>query len=480
MPKSAPNPYRLLPAVEEVLSSEALAPLLERQPREQVARFVGQVLDHWRAEIKAGDLDADTLEARLGEGALVRQTAQRFEREAKSGLRRVVNAAGVVLHTGLGRAPIHPDAAAAMERAARTYGTLEVDRFSGQRNQRDERLGELLVRLTGAEAGIAVNNCAAAMLLLLNTFSHGRETIVSRGELVEIGGSFRMPDVMSRAGAQLVEAGTTNRTRAKDFASAASERTGLLLKVHTSNFRVVGFTEEISVTELADLGQEFGIRTAFDLGSGRLEADGTPLAALADEPSVQAAVRSGVDVVCFSGDKLLGGPQAGLIVGRREAIRELRANPIYRAVRLDKVTIAGLESTLGLYLAGRAAEVPSRRMLELTLEELRPVAERLARSLSALGEFEAQVVEDASQPGSGSAPDVLLPSPVVRLRSGLRSAEALAKALRHGEPAVFARIQADELVLDPRTLLSGDEERLLTAFAALVASGDGDTTRAGA
>ncbi len=462
------NPYRMLPSVDEVLGESVLEPLARRVRRELLAAFVGDVLGRWREEVRAGGLDADGLKERLERGELFRAVEARVEREEKAGLVRVVNAAGVVLHTGLGRSPIHPDAARAMAEAAASYVTLEVDRFSGKRNQRDDRLGELLVSSTGAEAGIAVNNNAAAVLLLLNTFAQGKETIVSRGELVEIGGSFRMPDVMERAGTKLVEVGTTNKTRVGDFRKRVTASTGLLLKVHTSNFRLVGFTEELDPSELAALGRETGIPSAFDLGSGLLESAGArSLAELGAEPLVRDAVASGVDVITFSGDKLLGGPQAGLLVGKKGAIQALRANPLYRALRLDKVTIAGLEKTLALYLAGRADEIPARAMLSAAKEVLGEEARAIARALERLPGLEVAVVEDASQPGSGSAPDVFLPTWVVRVRSAARSAEELSAALRRGEPPVFARIHEDTLVLDPRTLLRGDRERLIEAFRGL-------------
>ena len=470
MTRPATNPYRSLPSVEQVLSWDDVASLGATVPRELLVAFAGDVLERWRNEIKAGELDAEGVRERLERGDLARSLRRRVEREEKAGLVRVVNATGVVLHTGLGRAPVHEEAAAAMQVAARTYGTLEVERFSGRRNQRDERLGELLVRLTGAEAGIAVNNNAAAVLLLLNTFAAGKATVVSRGELVEIGGSFRMPDVMERAGTRLVEVGTTNRTRAGDFRAAADDGVGLFLKVHTSNFRVVGFTEELDAAELARLGADLGIPTAFDLGSGLLEDDASEsLAAVLREPLVKESVASGVDVVCFSGDKLLGGPQAGLLVGRATAIASLRANPMYRALRLDKVTLAGLEATLGLYLDGRGAEVPARAMMQRSEDVLRPEAERIARALDALDGLAAEVVQDASQPGSGSAPDVFLPTPVVRVTPSGRSTERWAAELRAGDPPVFARIHDDRLMLDPRTLLDGDAERLVAAFEALAA-----------
>jgi L-seryl-tRNA(Ser) seleniumtransferase len=464
--KEAPRPYRLLPAVEVVLSQPEVARLAARVPRELLAGFVGEVLAAWRREIAAGTLDTDAIAARLERGELLRAIEARVGHEEGRGLLPVVNATGVVLHTGLGRAPVHPEAAAAMQQAARGYCVLEVDRHTGERNQRDERIGELLARLTGAEAGIAVNNNAAAVLLVLNTFGAGQETLLSRGELVEIGGSFRMPEVMERAGTRLVEVGTTNRTRLLDYRRAAGPSTGLLIKVHTSNYRLVGFTEEASAAELAALGRELGIPSAFDLGSGLLEVPGSrPLDMLGGEPLVKDAVTSGVDVVTFSGDKLLGGPQAGLLVGRREPVARLRANPLYRALRLDKVTIAGLERTLALYLAGRADEIPARACLLAGAAELRAVAERIARALAAQPGLAAEVVAERSQPGSGSAPGVYLSTFAVRLSAANLSAEELSARLRRGEPSVFARIHEGALLLDPRTLLPGDEERLLAACA---------------
>jgi L-seryl-tRNA(Ser) seleniumtransferase len=459
---------RLLPSVDEVLRLSRAEAWLARVGRERAVEHVRAVLDAWRAEVLAGALDEAALGGRLERGELAAAVEARLAAEARRGLHRVVNATGVVLHTGLGRAPVHPEVAAAMAEAAASYGTVEIDRDTGERNQRDDRLGEQLVQLSGAEAGIAVNNNAAAVFLVLQTFAGGKEAIVSRGELVEIGGSFRVPDIMLRAGVTLREVGTTNRTRAKDYRAAVGPGTGLMMKVHSSNFRIVGFTEEVAPNELAGLGRELGVPTAFDLGSGLFVTDGArAMAELGPEPEVRDAVASGLDVVTFSGDKLLGGPQAGLLVGRREAIRALRANPIYRAMRLDKVALAGLERTLALYLGGRGDELPARRMLQLTAAQLEPVARRLAAALGALPQLEARVLPGGSQPGSGAAPDVLLDTFVVAVRHARLSAAALARALREGEPPVMARIQEGELLLDPRTLLEGDEERLLAAFGAV-------------
>ena len=462
------NHYRLLPAVEEIIGTKAALPLIERVGRDLFVRFVQEVLEGWRDEIRAKRLDAEGIQRRLLRGDLVKALALRVRHEEGAGLVSVVNAAGVVLHTGLGRAPVHSEVAQAMARAAAGYCVLEVDRFSGARNQRDDRLSELLCRLTGAEAGIAVNNNAAAVLLTLSTFAAGRETVVSRGELVEIGGSFRMPDVMTRAGTNLVEVGTTNRTKLSDFERATGPDTGLYLKVHSSNFRMVGFTEEVDSEALVALGRARGVTVAFDLGSGLLELEGmTPLAMLADEPLVRDAVESGLDVVTFSGDKLLGGPQAGLIVGRREAVAALRENAMYRALRLDKVTIAGVERTLELLLEGRGDELPARRMLLMPAAELRAEADLLAAEVGRIEGMRAEVTEGQSQPGSGSAPGVFLPTWVVRVKAAAWSTPELAAGLRACDPPVFTRIQDDELLLDPRTFFDGDRRHVVGALRAL-------------
>ena len=470
---SAKNAYRLLPSVEEALGREDVQAHASAVPRALLVRFVQDRLEFLRSGIRAQELDHDAVEAAVANfGAAV---GERVRRERKSGVLRAVNATGVVLHTGLGRAPMHPEVADAMGRAAGGYCILEVDRMTGQRNQRDGRLSELVCRLVGGEAAIAVNNNAAAVLLTLNTFAAGRETIVSRGECVEIGGSFRMPTVMERAGTRLVEVGTTNRTRVDDFRAAVGENTGLLLKVHTSNFKVVGFTEEVESEALGSLGRELGVRTAFDVGSGRVEReDAAPLhhAGLEAEPLVAEAVASGVDVVMFSGDKLFGGPQAGILVGRREAIKELRSNAMYRALRLDKVSLAGLEHTLQLYLDGRADEVPSRAALLADPERLRSDAARLAEGIQALPGFSARVDTDGSQPGSGSAPGVLIETTVVRVRCGNLSTGALSERLRLADPPIFARIHDDELAFDLRALLPGELEEIL-AVMAKIAEGDG-------
>jgi L-seryl-tRNA(Ser) seleniumtransferase len=469
MAKDTVNPFRLLPSVEEVLRDPDVARFVAAVGRDVVTGFIQEVLDAWRDEVRAGALDSDALRTRLAGGGLMGALVVRVRGEERSGLVRVVNATGVVLHTGLGRAPVHPEVAERMAEAARSYVTLEIDRETGARGRRDDRLSALCARLTGAEAAIAVNNNAAAVVLLLSTFASGRAAVVSRGELVEIGGSFRIPDVMARAGARLVEVGTTNRTRAADYRRGAVENdAGLLLKVHRSNFEVVGFTEEVEARELAALGAELGVPTAFDLGSGLIDPDGAaPLfAMLGKEPLVREAVAAGIDVVSFSGDKLLGAPQAGVLVGKRATIERLRRCALYRALRLDKVAIAGLEATLELYRDGRADEIPARAMLHGDAAAIAAAAQRIAAALGAIG-LQAEAIDAASQPGSGSAPTVFLPTRAVAVTQAGVGATKLAHALRTGTPAVFARIADERLIVDPRTLLAGDEELLLAAFRAV-------------
>lgn len=462
--------FRRLPSMDEVLRDPRAAALTSRAPRALVLELLAAELADWREEIKEGRLDGAALDGRVAQGDLYHRAGARLERELGRGVVRAVNASGVVLNTGLGRAPVHPEAAEAMRVAAESYCVLEVDRWSGERNQRDDYLSDLLRRLTGAEAAIGVNNNAGAVLLVFNTFAQGGRALVSRGELVEIGGSFRVPSVMERAGVELVEVGTTNRTRIADYAAAVDARTGLVIKVHTSNFRVVGFTEEASAAEIAQLGHDRGVTTAFDLGSGLLELAGArPLAPLlGGEPLLSDAIASGVDVVTFSGDKLLGGPQAGLLVGTAAAIAKLRKNPLYRALRLDKVALAGLEKTLELVLAGRGGELPTRAMLAATADELRPRAEALSKALAVLPGLACTIVAEGSQPGSGSAPGVLLPTWVVRATHSKLSAGALAARLRAATTPVFARVQEGAVLLDPRTLLPGDAERLVAAFRAVL------------
>jgi L-seryl-tRNA(Ser) seleniumtransferase len=385
-----------------------------------------------------------------------------IEKRVTCCLKRVINATGVVIHTNLGRSLLSSSAIAHVDEISRRFSNLEYDLEKGQRGSRYVHVDEILCALTGAEAALVVNNNAAAVLLVLNTLAEGKEVIVSRGQLVEIGGAFRIPDVMRRSGAQLLEVGTTNRTHLEDYRRAISEETALLLKVHASNFKIVGFTSEVALKELVDLGKTRGIPVMEDLGSGCL-MDLTPFG-FKDEPRVQEAVKAGVDVVTFSGDKLLGGPQAGVILGRREIIDRVRDNPINRALRIDKLTLAALESTLRLYLDETRAlqEIPTLAMLTIPRKGLIQRARRLLRRIrSRLGDsVQATVREDHSQVGGGAYPLQELPTQVISIRCDSLSSTELEGRLRRLSPPVIARIRKDELLLDLRTI-QDDEFALL-------------------
>ena len=465
------NPFRYLPKVDALQGHAAWAGAKSQLGDQAFAEILRNGLDRWRKRIGSEKQTSEQVQADLQAGRLHAEIDQDLQLEMRRGVVPAVNLSGVVLNTGLGRAPVHPAAAERMAQVAAGFCVLEVDRDSGKRNQRDRRLGELLARLTGAEAGIAVNNNAAAVLLLMHAFAKGKEAIVSRGELVEIGGSFRIPDVLESAGSRLVAVGATNRTRIADVRAAIVNDTGLLLKVHTSNFRVVGFTEEVPAEELAELGRERGIPSAWDLGSGRIEAPGAePLQRVGGETILREAVASGVDVVTFSGDKLLGGPQAGLLVGNAQAIARLRRCPMYRALRLDKVSLAGLEVTCELLLAGRGDELPARRMLLMDAKGTEKLCAEIKQSLGTIPGVKLHKVPNQSQPGSGSAPTVLLPGFALQLQVGDLSPQALSVALRRVTPPVFTRVQDDALWLDPRTLLPGDLEGLHAAVSQVAAS----------
>jgi L-seryl-tRNA(Ser) seleniumtransferase len=397
-----------------------------------------------------------------------RRTGRRLAEVARGRLRPVINATGVIVHTNLGRAPLSQRALARVVEIASGYSTLEYDLDEGRRGARDVHAEPLLRLLTGAEAAVVVNNNAAATMLLLSALAAGREVVISRGELVEIGGGFRVPEILAQSGATLREVGTTNRTRLADYGAAVSERTGLILRVHPSNFRIEGFTERPSLAELVTLGRELGVPVAEDLGSGHLAeaaARGPSPTALADEPSPGASIRDGAHVVCFSGDKLLGGPQAGILVGAASFITRIRRHPLMRALRVDKMTYAALEATLLDIVTGDAAStVPVQRMLREPPEALAARAARLAAAIQAAGgDIAASVVPGASTVGGGSAPESALPTSLVRLTHRTLAPEHLERALRAGEPPVIARILDDAVVLDPRTVAAEQDEALVAA-----------------
>jgi L-seryl-tRNA(Ser) seleniumtransferase len=459
------DPRRRLPSVDEVLRAPAMADLCERHGRPLVLRHVRARLEEIR--IASGATDEGGLAAALG--ALPGQVEDRLRAGAAPSLVRVINATGVVIHTNLGRAPLPAAAAARVAAIASSYANLEYDLKAGARGQRETHAETRLQRLLGAPSVAVVNNNAAAVLLAVNTFGDGREALVSRGELVEIGGSFRVPDVLAKGGARLHEVGTTNRTRLADFEEALGPRTGLILKVHPSNYRIVGFTDMPSRRDLARLAQRAGIPLVEDLGSGlieRLPGD------LDSEPTVGEALADGVDVVTWSGDKLMGGPQAGLIAGRRERVDEMRRNPLYRALRVDKMTLAALDVVLAEHESGRAAEaLPVLRMLHEEEADIRVRAEALAASLrEASSEVEIEVVPGVSAVGGGALPTAELPTALVAIRHARRAPDRLAEELRAGDPPVVGRVSDGRLVLDLRTVLPEDQQDLRDALVSALLS----------
>jgi len=452
---------RDLPSVDALLTTLEGRPALAAIPRQRVTSTAREVITAARRRILDAGAPAPAMDA------LAERVIGLLSRGAFS-LAPVINATGVVLHTNLGRALLSPLARERLVSAATAYSNLEMDIARKERGSRYSHLEGLLARLTGAPASLVVNNCASAVLLSLETLARGKEVIVSRGELIEIGGEFRIPDIMRRSGAVLREVGTTNRTHLKDYAGAIGPDTGLILKVHTSNYRVVGFTAAVSSGELAELGHARGIPVMEDLGSGSLidlTRYGFP-----HEPTVPEVVRSGVDLVSFSGDKLLGGPQAGIVVGRADLVERLARNPLNRAVRIDKFTVAALEATLYAYEAGDAlTAIPTLAMLTEPLESIRRRARGLLRRLGpeivrALG---ATLVESHSEVGGGALPTVELPTAALALGTADRPAQRLDESLRAATPPVLGRIADDRLLLDCRTVQAAEVPTLAAILSAL-------------
>ncbi len=456
------NPYRTLPSVDRLLQHPAVARLRDRYPNGRLTTHARAVLDRARASLAASS-DADggaDLEA------LAQAVVASVEGATTPSLRPVLNATGVILHTNLGRAPLSAAALAAMERAGRGYSNLEFDLAAGKRGSRFAHLTALLREATGAEAGLAVNNNASALLLALSALAADREVIVSRGQAVEIGGGFRIPDVLRQSDATLVEVGTTNRTHADDYGDALNQRTAAILRVHASNFKIVGFTAQPALTELRRLASDAGVLLLDDLGSGCLLD--TTRYGLAPEPRVQESVATGVDLTMFSGDKLLGGPQAGLIVGRADLIERLRRHPLARALRPDKSAIAGLAATLAHYLHDQAeTEIPVWRMIAAPADGLRDRAEAWRTAIAA-----GSVEPSRSMVGGGSLPDESLPTFVLALREPRTDAGSLAAALRGGDPPLIARVEHDAVLLDPRTIDPSEDAAVVTALRSAL-SGEG-------
>ncbi|HEY1378605.1 MAG TPA: L-seryl-tRNA(Sec) selenium transferase [Gemmataceae bacterium] len=464
------NPYRNLPAVNEVLAAPTAAALVRSHGRGPTVTAVRAALAELRDQLKAGT----TVNGDPTVDAVADRAAAHLARAVTPKLRPVVNATGVVLHTNLGRAPLAAAAADAARAAAAGYLNLELDLATGRRSSRQDAVRDWVCRLTGAESATAVNNCAAATVLVLRALAAGREVVVSRGQLVEIGGSFRIPEIMAVSGAVLREVGTTNITRIADYERAIGPATALLLRVHQSNFRIHGFTEAASLDELVALGRKHSLPVVDDIGSGAV-VDFARFG-LPGEPVAADSVRAGADVVLFSGDKLLGGPQAGVIAGRKDLIQTIERDPLMRAFRLDKMTLAALEATLRLYLdeATALAEVPVLRLLGLPLAGLRHRSERLAERLRAVSGVSAAARDDEAFVGGGSLPDRALPTAVVAVTAaGVGDAE-LARRLRTGNPAVLGRVQGGAVLLDVRTVFPEQEDAVVEAVRAAVVEYGGD------
>jgi L-seryl-tRNA(Ser) seleniumtransferase len=450
---------RKLPAIDRILHTEEAAELKKHWLAVLVDEEIRDVVEEVRTRIRAGDEPGVELDA----AALARAAGARLAERLAPGTIRCINATGVVLHTGLGRAVLPEAALEALRREVDGYTVVSVDRDEGARLRRETTCARILCALTGAEAATIVNNNAAATVIALNTLAGGREAVISRGQLVEIGGSFRMPDVFEAAGVKLVEVGTTNRTHLRDFAAAIGEETGLLLRVHPSNYKVIGFTTEPGIEEMIALGREHDIPVMDDLGAGALVA-------LPPEPEIAQSLRAGADVVTCSGDKLIGGPQSGIILGRKLFVDRIRRNPLFRALRVDKLTLTALEATLRLFLRaeGPGDDHPSLRMLRMSADAIDKRARALRRRIKgALPGIDTELRPGFSQVGSGSLPGENLPTTLVALRHPKLPPSRFARALRLSHPPVYTRIVDDIVCVDPRTLQAGDDARLVAVLEEL-------------
>ncbi|MGA9565566.1 MAG: L-seryl-tRNA(Sec) selenium transferase [Candidatus Korobacteraceae bacterium] len=465
--------FRLLPSVDELLRKEGLRQLAARAGHVNVVEATRGFLSELRLKLVSGSLDPIHLPMALG--LAERAIEHRVSSIVSYSLRPVINATGVILHTNLGRAPLSGEALRHVVEVAQGYSNIEMDLATGERGERDVHVDRLFARVFGdighEVATIVVNNNAAAVLLTLNALAEGGEVIVSRGELVEIGGSFRIPDVMAKSGAVLREVGTTNRTRIGDYGQAINERTKLLLRVHRSNFEITGFTEQPSLEELAALGRQRGVPVMEDLGSG--DIFDLPSVGVRGEPTIAASLRAGVDIVTFSGDKLLGGPQAGLITGGRGLVEKVRKNPLFRALRVDKMFYAALEATLLAYLREDYDSLPALRMMRLTEVQINERAEHMVRKVHISSpRLEVAVVATRSVIGGGSAPGATLPSRALAVSSPDMGADAIAEKLRGWTTPIIARVEEGRVLLDLRTVLPEQDAVVVEAIGAISATGN--------
>jgi len=459
--------FRLLPAVDEVLRLPAVVESVREDGPTAVTDAARAVVARLRDEIAAGRIDERGLKLAVNEANIGEAVRRQLRQVLQPSLRPVINATGVVLHTNLGRSPMAGNVVDHIRATATTYSNLEFDLEAGERGKRDVHVQRLFQKLLSPDAGydvatVVVNNCAAAVMLALNSLAEGGEVIVSRGELVEIGGSFRVPEVMAKSQATLREVGTTNRTRIADYERAITDKTRLLLRVHRSNFEIVGFTEQPPLAELAALGRKHNIPVMEDQGNGSLfdlRAVG-----VTNESGVAESLRAGVDVVTYSGDKLLGGPQAGMLSGRPELIQKIRSNPMFRALRVDKLTYAALEATLLLYLRGEHDAVPILRMMRLSAEEIGKRAQALLGELRKLTTLQADIQPGESVIGGGTTPGAVLPTFVIAITCAGQSADECHARLRQNDPPIIARVDEGKVLLDLRTVFPEQEAQIIAAL----------------
>ena len=464
------DPRRRIPSVETLLESTPFNPLLGERPRSIVVDALRGTLQKFRDDLAAGRRTSTPEPEEIAE-----QTRVALRALERPSLRRVINATGITLHTNLGRAPLAAAAEEALSTVARGYSNLEYDLERGTRGSRHSHCADLLKELTGAEGALVVNNNAAAVVLVLNELADGYEVVVSRGELVEIGGSFRVPEIIAKSGARLVEVGATNRTHPRDYEKAIGPDTRAILKVHQSNFRQSGFVREVAIDELTQIAHPHGLPVVHDLGSGMIP-DPEAAFGLPPEPSARRSLAVGADIVTFSADKLLGGPQAGVILGRADLLERLRRNPLLRALRVGKLTLAALEATLRLWRDETVARatIPSIAMITADEVALRERAERLADALrSRAPGARVEVASEVTEVGGGSYPGVELGTWVIRISVRDRSEKSLEAACRRGEPPVIARVRDEALCLDPRTVLAEEEDQLIAVVADAL-RGDGN------
>lgn len=468
--------YRLLPQVGELLDRPAIKPLLRTYPRTAVLAAVRDALASLRHQISNSSLTEHALQLEIER--LSEHVATTLSQTARTALQPVINATGVILQTNLGRAPLSEAAIEQIAAVARGYCNLEFDLSAGERGQRGAHAEELLLQLTGVhpreQAALIVNNCAAAIFLALNSLAEGGEVIVSRGELVEIGGGFRIPEILRKSGARLVEVGTTNRTRIEDYASAITADTRLILSVHRSNFEIIGFTAQATLKDLIQLGVDSGLPVIVDQGTGCM----VPLEAhsLSNQSSFVDAINSSASLVCASGDKLLGGPQCGLIVGEHTLIRKLRTNPLYRALRVDKLTLAALQATLLAYLSGQSHAIPTVEMLAMSADIIRSRCEAWALALKS-DALDTEVLPTDSVVGGGTTPGATLPSFAVAIRANTLNADSLTAILRTLDPPVIARIHEGLVLLDLRTVPANDDTLVRNIRDQLIAKLSAEQTR---